>query len=191
MTQHRIISDAATAEPSNVDPGQARATDPAERRGIAIASLGRAALRGTDLSGLFRAATDALADELDVDYVKVLELLPEEGMLVVVAGRGWEDGIVGRARVPDGEDSQAGYTLRCRQAVVVADLPGETRFHGPGLLLDHGVLSGMSMIIGSERNPWGVLGVHSRRHVEFSAADIRFLETVAYVLTEAIQRREA
>lgn len=176
MTPHRLIS--ATADPS-------------ERRGIAIASLGRTALREPDLQALFDTAVHLLADELDADLVKILELDADEGMLTVVSGCGWDEGIVGRARVPDGENSQAGYTLRRRQAVVVADLPSESRFHGPALLLDHGVCSGMSMIIGSERAPWGVLGVHSRSHVAYSKADVRFLETVAYVLTEAIQRREA
>ena len=47
---------------------------------------------------------------------------------------------------PAGE-SQAGYTLLSNAPVVVEDLATETRFHGPALLTEHGVVSGMTVVI--------------------------------------------
>ncbi|MBI1865196.1 MAG: PAS domain-containing protein [Nitrospirae bacterium] len=78
------------------------------RQQRAAAELGRAALRGMDLPSLMNEAVSLAAGTLDVEYAKVLELLPERDSLRLVAGGGWKPGLVGHARVPAGEDSQAG-----------------------------------------------------------------------------------
>ena len=105
---------------------------------------------------------------------------------------GWQEGLVGRATVSAGMHSQAGYTLAADKAVIVEDMRTETRFSGPPLLHDHGVVSGMSCIIlGAEDRPWGVLGAHTTSLRRFTKDDIAFLQGVANVLAGAIQREEA
>ena len=102
---------------------------------------------------------------------------------------GWRPGLVGTAVVPGGHDSQAGYTLEAGAPVVVDDLPAESRFHGPALLFEHGVMSGMSVVIAGPRHPYGVLGAHTRRRRRFTADDVHFLQATAHVLATAILRR--
>jgi hypothetical protein len=82
-----------------------------------------------------------------VELCKALELLPASNQLFLRAGIGWKEGLVGHAMIPGGDDSQAGYTLKVNEPVVVEDLRMETRFNGPMLLNDHGVVSGVSCII--------------------------------------------
>ena len=57
------------------------------------------------------------------------------------------------------------------------------------MLVEHGVVSGMSVIIGASP-AWGVFGAHTARRRLFSPDDTRFLQTVAHVLAEAIERAE-
>jgi len=104
---------------------------------------------------------------------------------------GWKEGLVGRATLGTGLDSQAGYTLVSGVPVIVEDLRKETRFSGPPLLYDHGVISGVSCIIAGEGRPFGVLGVHTVKRRTFHEGDVFFLQSVANVLAQAIERRRA
>ncbi len=157
----------------------------------AIAELGQRALAETDLARLFEATVTLVAETLDVEYCKILEPLPDGTALLLRAGVGWTDGLVGHAVVGMGADSQAGFTLQSDRPVIVDDLRTETRFAGPPLLHDHGVVSGVSVTIGEAGQPFGVLGVHTATTRAFTPDDVSFLQTVANVLASAIVRKRA
>ena len=131
------------------------------------------------------------AQTLDVEYCKVLELFPDGQALLLRAGVGWHDGLVGTGIVGAELDSQAGYTLVSSEPVIVEDLDTETRFHGPPLLHAHGVVSGISVIIAGQPRLFGVFGVHSAARRIFSQDDVNFLQAVANILAEAIARKHA
>lgn len=155
----------------------------------ALARLGRIALTDLPLEELFDAATNAASETLGTEFAKVLELKPDGESLVLRAGVGWDvDADCEPVIVPAGLDSQAGYTLQSASAVIVEDLKSESRFHGPQFLRDHGVRSGLSVIIGRMDEPWGVFGTHSRRVIHFTTDDANFIEAIANLLGEAIRR---
>jgi len=155
----------------------------------AVADVGQRALAGTDLSRLMDEAAALVSRTLDIEYCSVLELLPDGHALLLRVGVGWKDGCVGRVTLSAGAGSHAGYTLLCNAPVVVEDLSTETRFSVPPILLDHGVVSGVSVIIqGREDRPFGVLGTHTRRRRTFTQDDIHFLQAIANVLAMAIER---
>jgi len=157
------------------------------RQQAAVAVLGQQALLGGPIQTLLDGATRALASTLDVELTKVLELSPDGQELVMVSGFGWSEGIEHREAA--GAESPAGYALMSQVPVVVEDLPTETRFHGPPLLLDHGVISGMSVIISGGERPFGVLGADTKKRRVFTEDDLHFLQAVANVLAEAIERK--
>ncbi len=161
------------------------------RQQAAIAELGHRALGGERLETLLDHAVAVVAETLDMDYCKVLELLPERNELLLRTGVGWKPGLVGNATVDTGADSQAGYTLVSNEPVIVDDLRAETRFSGPKLLSEHGVVSGMSTVICGKDRPFGVLGVHTTARRKFSREDTHFLSAVANVLADAIERSNA
>jgi PAS domain S-box-containing protein len=161
------------------------------RQQAAVAALGQRALAGASIDALKTEAVEAVARELDVEYAKVLELTPDGGSLLLRAGVGWAPGLVGRASVSAGTESQAGFTLAERRPVIVADLGAETRFSGPALLVDHGVVSGLSVIISGTGPPFGVLGAHTRRRRSFTGDDVSFVQSVANVLAAAVHRERA
>ncbi|MEX0653715.1 MAG: GAF domain-containing sensor histidine kinase [Phycisphaeraceae bacterium] len=157
-----------------------------------VAQLGHRALAGEDVQALMDEAVRCVARTLHVPLVKVLEREADGRRLRLRAGVGWQSGLVGQATVDAGLDSQAGFTLHSAAPVIVKNLPQETRFHGPPLLRDHGVISGLSVIIASQPGrPWGVLGAHSTERRTFTDDDIHFLQAIAHLLAAAIQRKAA
>lgn len=162
------------------------------RQQQALAALGQAVLAQRDIQTIFELAVECVVRTVDVTLCKVLELLPSGREMLLRAGIGWHEGLVGHARVSTGAGSQAGYTLAANKPVIVDDLRAETRFSGPSLLREHGAMSGMSCIIlGVEDRPWGVLGAHTTSRRRFTQDDVAFLQGVANVLAGAIQRAEA
>lgn len=155
-----------------------------------IADLGQQALETDDLDGLMHDVTVAVAETLDTEYCKVLELLPGGDEVFLRQGVGWREGLVGSATVPTDTDSQAGYTLISAEPVIVDDLRTETRFSGPALRTDHDVISGISVIIGPIEAPWGVLGIHDTERRDFTESEAMFVQNVANVLASAIKREE-
>ncbi len=160
-----------------------------ERQQALIAEIGRSALRGEDLDALYHRITRDLVATLSCTFSKILRLEPDRSGLRLVAGVGWQEGLVGEAVVPAGYDSQGGYTLESSAPVVVEGLSDESRFSGPSLLVEHGIESGVSVLVGPEDEPWGVLAVHSRERNVFTADDAHFVAAIANVLWEAIRQR--
>jgi len=161
------------------------------RQQAAVAEIGQRALSGVQLPALMEESCLLVARTLGVEFCKLLELLPDGQSLRLRAGVGWKQGLIGQAKVSSGTHSQAGYTLLSNGPVIVEDLRTETRFSGPPLLRDHGVVSGMSVIIKGRNLPFGVLGVHTAKRRTFSSDDVHFLEAVANVLSEAIHHKRA
>lgn len=154
-----------------------------------IARLGLEALSGLPLDELMDRAVQQVAVTLDVEYVKILKWLPQEDALLLVAGVGWQEGLVGRATIGAGADIQAGYTLERDEPVIVEALDTDERFSGPALLTEHDVVSGISVVIQGQERPFGVFGAHTRHRRAFDAHAVDFLQAVANVVGAAIERR--
>ena len=156
----------------------------------ALADLGRRALESRDLDQLLDDATSLVPQILGIEFCCALELLPDGKALLLRAGTGWAEELVGRETVPAGSDSQWGFTLLSSTPVIVEDLRTETRFCPSTLMRDHGAVSGMSVIIHASGRPYGVLSAHTLERREFTGVDVDFLKSVANVLAAAIERRQ-
>jgi len=161
------------------------------RQQEATGRLGLAALSGMSLPDLMDEAVDVIAGILEVDYCKILELVAEGTALLLRAGVGWREGLVGTTTVGTNLQSQAGYALISTEPVVVEDLRAENRFEDAQLLREHGVVSGISTTVHVSGRPYGVLSVHTRRRRVFTEDEVLFLQEVAEVLGAAIERRRA
>jgi len=156
-----------------------------------VARLGAQALTELGLQRFFDDSVRTIAETLEVELVKILELVPGDAELLLRAGTGWLPGLVGTSLVSTERDSQAGFTLASGGPVIVENLAAETRFGGPSLLHQHGVVSGLTIpIAGRDGRTYGVLGVHTTRRRNFSENDVSFLAAVAHMIAGAIQRRQ-
>ncbi|MCG9890264.1 MAG: EAL domain-containing protein [Thermosynechococcaceae cyanobacterium MS004] len=159
------------------------------RQQSAIAQLGQEALAATDLSLLMDRITSIVAENLAVEYSKILEILPENEGLLLCSGVGWQHGLVGEVILAIDADSQTTYILTNQEPVIVEDLQTELRFQGSSLLREHQVVSGISVIVHGGDRPFGVLGAYTTQRRNFTQEDVNFLKGIANILATAIGRK--
>ncbi len=169
-------------------PGSQTEAQKLRRQVSTLAEFGKRALRSDDIGGLLQEATRLVSDAIDVELVKVLELLHDGENFLVRAGVNWNPGVVGHATIPAGDGSPAGYALRTNQPVITEDAARERRFKVPELLIEHDVRSTVNVVIRGEDGPFGVLEVDSRELRTFVQDDIDFLQNYANLLASAIDR---
>lgn len=153
-----------------------------------LADFGVRAAEGAAFEDLLGEAAEAVAQTMGVGYVKILQYLPDEKQLLVRAGFGWGEGVVGHARVDAEIESPCGYALQTGKPVISNDLASEERFAVPALLREHGVRSAVNVIIRSRGNIFGVLEADSREPRTFTDDDVRFLQGYATILAFAIEQ---
>lgn len=154
-----------------------------------VAELGQYILTGPDLTTLLDQTAHLIAQTLQVEFCQILELLPDQDILLLRAGVGWQPGLVGHARVDARPDSHIGYTLFSSEPVIVTDLNADPRFSEASLLHNHGVVGGVTVIVDGERWPFGVLSVHTPEPRLFTQDDIHFLQSVANLLAAAVAHK--
>ena len=70
------------------------------------------------------------------------------------------------------ESADAGYSLRTGEPTIVEDMATESRFKAHPTLQRLGVVSSLSVPIGSRDQPFGVLNVHAREPRAFSEDEV-------------------
>lgn len=153
-----------------------------------LAELGMRALRGTPLPQLLDDAVRLTAAGLDCPLCKILEYIPSENRLLMCAGVGWDENLVGTATLGADLESPSGFALHTRKPVISNQLENEQRFRTPQLLAAHGVRRAINVILEGDGAPFGVLEVDSRSEGEFSERDLTFLQGAANLLGIAIER---
>ena len=154
----------------------------------AIAQIGQAALAGLGIFDLMNRVVAVVVDTFGVEYGSILQLLPDESGIKMLAGVGWPAGTVQNLLLPPEEATLFGYTLLAQEPVVVSDLPADSRFNESPLLRQQGVVSGISVAIRDAEKPWGALGAFTKRGRTFTADDISFVQSLANLIAEANQR---
>jgi two-component sensor histidine kinase len=155
-----------------------------------LAELGVLALQGTNFLGMLNHTVRMTAEGLRAEYCKVMEYVPSENRLLVRAGVGWAEGVVGHATVGADLASPAGYALRTGKPVISNHLANEQRFRTPELLAEHGIRRAMNVILQGDGSPFGVLEVDSKSAGEFGEHDIAFLQGAANILGMAIEQQK-
>src|SRR6201993_2460036 len=155
-----------------------------------LAELGVLALQRTSFTDLLNHTARMTAEGLDAEYCKIMEYIPADKRLLVRAGVGWGEGVVGNATVGADLDSPAGYALHTGKPVISNHLENEERFRTPELLVEHGIRRAMNVILQGDGLPFGVLEVDSRSEGEFSEHDITFLQGAANILGMAIEQQQ-
>jgi diguanylate cyclase (GGDEF)-like protein/PAS domain S-box-containing protein len=155
----------------------------------AVAAFGEHALEGATTSELMQRAVSLAAETLGLELAGVAELLPDEDCLVLRAGHGWPDGAIGHERIALGKGSRAGFTILKAKPIVVEDWDVPLPFEQSPTLRALGIRSGVTVLIEGSRGPFGVLGAHSVKPRRYDAGDVDFLQSLANVLADALERQ--
>jgi signal transduction histidine kinase len=160
-----------------------------KRQQAAMTELSRLLAEAQAAQPLMENGVALIGRTLDVDCVELLERVPDG--LVLRAGVGWEPGLIGTVTVTEHDDSPAGQVLRSRERILNVDLSGEQQWIGSRVLAQHGLTSGLAVVVPGPKGPFGVLGVYSRNRRTFQQADVEFVQTAAAVLSTAVTRCRA
>jgi signal transduction histidine kinase/ActR/RegA family two-component response regulator len=159
------------------------------RQQALLAELGRRALENSDTDIMLQESARFCALGLSVNYCKIMEYQPDQNRLLVRAGVGWHEGVVGHATLGADLASPAGYALHTGKPVITNRLSREDRFRTPALLIEHGIERAVNVILLGETKPYGVLEADSEAPGTFTEHDIDFLQGAANLLGLALARR--
>ena len=154
----------------------------------AVARLGEHALEGATTLELCEEAVSAAARLVGVEIAAVIDFVPDRDAFAFRAAFGLSEEAT-RIPVPAGTSSQAGYTILKGTTVTVPDWDHEQRFACSPILVDHGVRSGLTVMIEGRQAPFGVLGVHSTQARDYERGDLDFVQALANVLGDAFERQ--
>jgi len=162
----------------------------AERQAT-LASFGVLAISLVDVQQLLDEANRLIVGVVDVEFAKVQEVTADRKFLRLRSGVGWTEEEMGRSLVSAGRETPGGLALQSGKPVVVENLSEDARFTPPDLLRNHGIKSGVTVVIHGPKEPFGVLGMHSRDGRSYREIDIDFLQSMANVVAAALQRTAA
>ncbi len=155
-----------------------------------VAALGQCALVNDNLETLFSQAAMMTGQMLSIEYAAVFQRQPD-GQLLMLAGAGWRHNIVGQIFAFSEDDSPIGFTARTGEVVVLNNLPGTAPVKLPPLLVEHGVVAGVTAAIPTRGQPFGVLAVFSTNQRVFTPDEVQFLLSAANTIGMATERRQA
>jgi signal transduction histidine kinase len=157
------------------------------RQQAAIAQFGSFALRERDLDKILTEAVRVCAEGLSVPFSKVCRYRAEKNDLLVVAGYGWQDGVVGDVVSRADMSSPQGRAFTTTQPSIINNLQIEPNFDPPPFYAAHGIVSIIDVIIkGNDSQPYGILEIDNNQQHDYDQYDINFLTGFANVLAEAV-----
>ncbi len=157
------------------------------RQQAAIAAIGQRALAGLELQELLDEAAEIAASELRTDYVAMMELTGDGEGLLVRAGRGLPEGLLGGV-LTAAPETLLGHALGAGTPVAVPDTRSDARFVRSPAQRDLEIVSALGAPIGARGRYFGVVALGSRTPHTFSAADADFTQSLANVIGAAVER---
>ena len=157
----------------------------------ALSNFGMEALKSSTVADLLDHAAKTAALGMRASLSKILEYRKAQNDLLIRAGVGWRDGVVGEVTFGADLESPAGYAFHTGSPVISNHLEGEDQFRTPKLMIEHGVKRAINVLITYGGGRWGVLEVDSSSAGEFEAADLAFLQGLANFIGVALDRQVA
>src|SRR3984957_1043653 len=156
------------------------------RQQAALAGFGSFALGEADLGKVLTEAARVCAESLEVPFCKVCRYRPDENDLLVEAGVGWHQGVIGRVVSQANESSPEGRAFITGEPVICGDLRTDASYVLPSFYTDHGIISTVDVVIKKEGQPYGILEIDNPEQHDYDDHDIVFLTGFANVLAEAV-----
>ncbi|MGN6183523.1 MAG: PAS domain S-box protein [Thermoanaerobaculia bacterium] len=156
-----------------------------EQQQVAAANFGRRAVQAGDIYALLADACWTTHTALRADSCTALWREADSDDFTFAAMTG--NPVPLPTRVADDASILAGYAYRSDRGVTYDDLATEPRFSAPALLAN-GIRSGISAPLRGRAVRYGVLSVHFLQTRRFTQRECAFVETIANVAADAIDR---
>jgi signal transduction histidine kinase/CheY-like chemotaxis protein len=149
------------------------------RQQTAIARFGSFALRELDLTNILTEAVRVCAEGLGVPFSQVCRYRAESKDLVVAAGYGWRDQVIGHVVSRADMSSPQGRAFTTGEPAICYELPPSYAAHGIVSIVD-------VVIKANDGQPYGILEIGADQPRDYDQHDIHFLNGFASVLAEAV-----
>ena len=149
------------------------------RQQMAIARFGSFALRELDLTNILTEAARVCAEGLGVPFSQVCRYRAENNDLVVAAGYGWRDQVIGHVVSRADMSSPQGRAFTTGEPSICYELPPSYAAHGIVSIVD-------VIIKANDGQPYGILEIAADQPRDYDQYDIHFLNGFANVLAEAV-----
>jgi two-component sensor histidine kinase len=156
------------------------------RQQSALANFGSFAFREDDLQKILKEAARVCAESLNVPFAKICRYRAADNDLLVEAGCGWRDGVVGYVVSPADESSTQGRAFVTGKPVTLDDVSKNNSYALPPFYAEHGIVATADVLVKGKGEAWGVLEVDSPVARTFDRHDIDFLTGFANVVAEAV-----
>ena len=156
------------------------------RQQAAVASFGSFALGQNDLQIILTEAARVCALGLSVKFCKVCQYRPDHDDLLIVAGYGWNEGVVGHVISRADASSPQGRAFVTGSPSICKDLRQDSQFKLPSFYAEHGIVSTIDVLIRGVLKPFGVLEIDSDERQDYDDQDFIFLTGFANILAEAV-----
>ena len=155
------------------------------RQQTAIAEFGSYAFGEKNVARILEQACIICSDLLAANFSKICEYNKRTKQLVVVAGHGWNEGVIGYTYALADKTSPQVRAFETGMPVF-SHVKNSKEFQFPPFYKEHKVLSTIDIIIKGKKNPYGVLELDSIKRNAFDEYDINFLTSFANILSQAI-----
>lgn len=171
-------------------------TPPAARRNLelvrpfleAVLELNRIAAADLPFLEFLDQTVSLLSRTTNITHVKVLRYRPQNGDLLVEAGTGWNDGVIGKATLPIDVTSPPGRTIQTGRSTMIENFTENSEYKLSPLLRNHEIASLINVPIKTNGAVWGVLEADSKQPCHFSDDLASFLKIAAYMIGAAVKR---
>lgn len=156
------------------------------RQQAAVASFGSFDLSNKNLQKVLTEAAQVCADALSVNFCAVRQYRPDEDDLLIVAGYGWNTGVVGHVVSRADASFPQGRTFVTGAPSICNDLRKDSEFKLPPCYATHNIVSTINVSIKGPLHACGVLEIHCDEPQNFNQQHIIFLTGFADVLAKAM-----
>lgn len=170
-----------------VTPNTERTLEKVRRHVRILIDVGRIA-SDSELGGLLNQTVLQVARAVEIDHVKILQYRRSSADLLVVAGLGWADGVVGNAVLPTDMRSAPGRAFQTGEPITIKNLYQQAEYAPSELLREHGIISLTNVPILIDGAAWGVLEVDSTVERDFTEDTTDFMTAIAALLGAFIGR---
>jgi two-component sensor histidine kinase len=167
------------------------ALDKVRRHIRILVDIGRLAGENGDLDRFLDQAVMQVARAVEIDHVKVLRYRPRTADLLVVAGLGWKEGVVGTATLSADLRSAPGRAFQTAEPVTIKTFDEQEEYVRSDFLNEHGILSLTNVPLLIDGAAWGVLEVDSTTPRDFSEDTTDFMTAAAALIGAFVRRHSA
>src|SRR3954451_24697220 len=156
-----------------------------------LIDVGRLAAGHSAMDRFLDQAVVQVARAVEIERVKVLRYRHRTADLIMTAGIGWKEGLVGSATFPVALRSPPGPAFLTAEPTVIADTGAAQDFTISEVLKEHGIVSLANVAILINGAAWGVLEVDSTTERAFGQDTLAFMTAAVGIIGAALQRENA